>query len=276
MHVAIDASGISGGCDPNIDECACAFAANSLNGRSSSMNGVSGHRAVHPEFLPLGMITLRDIQKQYQTPAGRFSALSDVNLDIASGSFVAIVGESGSGKSTLLSILSGVDRPTAGTLHMADRALHDMTERELTVWRGRTVGIVFQSFQLLPTLTSAENVMLPMDFGHRWPAGERRHRAERLLERLGVSDQANKLPVTLSGGQQQRVAIARALANEPAVVLADEPTGNLDSRTSAQILDLFAGLVSDGQTVVMVTHATSALCYASHTVRLADGRIIDA
>ena len=240
------------------------------------MNGVSGHRAVHPEFLPLGMITLRDIQKQYQTPAGRFSALSDVNLDIASGSFVAIVGESGSGKSTLLSILSGVDRPTAGTLHMADRALHDMTERELTVWRGRTVGIVFQSFQLLPTLTSAENVMLPMDFGHRWPAGERRHRAERLLERLGVSDQANKLPVTLSGGQQQRVAIARALANEPAVVLADEPTGNLDSRTSAQILDLFAGLVSDGQTVVMVTHATSALCYASHTVRLADGRIIDA
>lgn len=222
------------------------------------------------------MIMLRDIQKQYHTPAGQFTALSGIDLDIAAGSFVAIVGESGSGKSTLLSILSGVDRPTAGTLHVTGRALHVMTERELTAWRGRTVGIVFQSFQLLPTLTAAENVMLPMDFGNRWPATERRDRAASLLERLGVSDQAHKLPVTLSGGQQQRVAIARALANEPAVLLADEPTGNLDSRTSAQILDLFAALVADGQTVVMVTHATSALRYASHTVHLADGQITDA
>lgn len=222
------------------------------------------------------MIMLRDIQKEYRTPAGRFAALSDVNLDITAGSFVAIVGESGSGKSTLLSLLSGVDRPTAGSLHMDGRALHSMSERELTAWRGRTVGIVFQSFQLLPTLTAAENVMLPMDFGSRWPAPERRDRALRLLERLGVADQGDKLPVTLSGGQQQRVAIARALANEPAVLLADEPTGNLDSRTASGILDLFAGLVSDGQTVVMVTHATSALRYASHTVQLADGRIAQA
>lgn len=221
------------------------------------------------------MISLRDIQKAYDGPAGRFAALTDITLDIDAGSFVAVVGESGSGKSTLLSLLSGVDRPSDGEIRVGGVALHSMREHELTAWRGRAVGIVFQSFQLLPTLTAAENVMLPMDFGRRWPAGERRDRALALLERLGVTDQADKLPVTLSGGQQQRVAIARALANEPAVLLADEPTGNLDSRTSTQILDLFTGLVAEGQTVVMVTHATSALRYASRTVHLADGRITD-
>jgi putative ABC transport system ATP-binding protein len=144
----------------------------------------------------------------------------------------------------------------------------------MSPWRGSTVGIVFQFFQLLPTLSAAENVMLPMDFCNAWPARERRDRAIALLDRLGVADQANKLPSTLSGGQQQRVAVARAMANAPAVLLADEPTGNLDSRTADSMLELLAGLVADGQTVVMVTHERSAQRFASRVITLADGRVV--
>ena len=220
------------------------------------------------------MISLRGIHKSYDSPAGRFAALTDVNLEIARGSFVAVVGESGSGKSTLLALLSGVDRPTAGEVHIGDTALHALSERDVTAWRGRAVGIVFQFFQLLPTLTVVENVMLPMDFCNRWPPRERRERAMATLERLGVLDQAQKLPAALSGGQQQRVAIGRALANAPSVLLADEPTGNLDARTSENILELFAELVEDGQTVVMVTHAAGARRFASRMVTLEDGRIV--
>lgn len=222
------------------------------------------------------MITLRNVHKSYDSPAGPFSALRDINLDIERGSFVAVVGESGSGKSTLLSLLSGVDRPSQGEIHVGETAVHALPQRDVTRWRGDSIGIVFQFFQLLPTLTAAENVMLPMDFCQRWPGGERRDRAMALLERLGVGDQADKFPVTLSGGQQQRVAIARAMANEPMLLLADEPTGNLDSRTSQQMLELFASLVRDGQTIVMVTHAESARRFATRTVTLADGRIVTA
>ncbi|MES2523414.1 MAG: ABC transporter ATP-binding protein [Gemmatimonadota bacterium] len=220
------------------------------------------------------MIILRDIQKTFVLPAGPFVALHDVNLDIAAGSFVAIVGESGSGKSTLLSILAGVERPTQGTIHIADVPLHSLPERALTQWRGKAAGIVFQFFQLMPTLTAAENVMLAMDFVGRWAPRERRDRAQALLLRLGVAAQADKLPLTLSGGQQQRVAIARALANGPALLLADEPTGNLDSRTSDGIFELFGGLAHDGETVVMATHAAAAGRFATRTVALADGRVV--
>ncbi|HYW31789.1 MAG TPA: ABC transporter ATP-binding protein [Gemmatimonas sp.] len=220
------------------------------------------------------MITLRDIQKTFIPPAGPFTALHEVNLDIAAGSFVAIVGESGSGKSTLLNVLAGVERPTGGTIHIADVALHSLTERELTRWRGSAAGIVFQFFQLMPTLTAAENVMLAMDFVGRWAPRERRERAEGLLRRLGVVAQANKLPLTLSGGQQQRVAIARALANGPSLLLADEPTGNLDSRTSDGIFELFAALAQEGETVVMATHAAAAGKFATRTIALADGRVV--
>jgi putative ABC transport system ATP-binding protein len=220
------------------------------------------------------LISLRGVGKDYSTAGGVFSALSGVDLSVARGDFVVILGESGSGKSTLLSLLSGVDRPTAGEVHVGGTAVHALAERDISTWRGRAVGIVFQFFQLLPTLTAIENVMLPMDFCDRWPAAERRGRALALLERLGVADQADKLPSTLSGGQQQRVAIARALANAPEVLLADEPTGNLDSRTSAAILGLFAELARDGQTVVMVTHAEGARRYASQIVTIADGRVV--
>jgi putative ABC transport system ATP-binding protein len=220
------------------------------------------------------MITLRDVTKIYPSPAGDLTALADVSLTIQRGEFVVVVGQSGSGKSTLLGLLAGIDRPTWGEIVVGDTAVHALPERAITAWRGRAVGIVFQFFQLLPTLTALENVMLPMDFCGTYPGRERRDRASELLTRLGVADQAYKLPATLSGGQQQRVAVARALANEPAVLLADEPTGNLDSRTSGALIELLSGLVRDGQTIVMVTHEREAVRAASRAVTLADGRIV--
>ena len=227
--------------------------------------------SIEPRDRPL--IELRNVTRTYPTAGGSFTALADVTLTIDAGEFVVVVGQSGSGKSTLLGMLSGIDRPTAGEVFVAGTALHSMPERAMSAWRGRAVGIVFQFFQLLPTLTAAENVMLPMDFCDRWPSRERRDRALTLLDRLGVADQADKLPATMSGGQQQRVAVARALANAPQVLLADEPTGNLDSRTSDGLLALLADLVRDGQTVVMVTHEPSARQFASRTIALADGRV---
>ena len=228
--------------------------------------------------LPLSdsnpVIALRDVHRVYPTGGGGFSALADVTLSIDRGEFAVVVGQSGSGKSTLLGLVAGIDRPTRGDIVVGGTAIHALTERRLTAWRGRSVGIVFQFFQLLPTLTAAENVMLPMDFCDTGSSADRPDRARALLARLGVADQADKLPGTLSGGQQQRVAIARALANEPAVLLADEPTGNLDSRTAAAIIELFQSLAAEGQTVVMVTHDRGAIRGASRAITLADGRVV--
>ncbi|MBA3367062.1 MAG: ABC transporter ATP-binding protein, partial [Geodermatophilaceae bacterium] len=181
---------------------------------------------------------------------------------------------SGSGKTTLLNLLAGIDRPTSGIVRAANADLGSLSEDGLAAWRGRNVGLVFQFFQLLPTLTVIENVMLPMDFASKLPVGERRDRAQRLLERVGVADQANKVPVTLSGGQQQRAAIARALANDPPILLADEPTGNLDSTTADAVLELFANLHADGQTIVVVTHERDVRSIAGRQVTLMDGRVI--
>lgn len=222
------------------------------------------------------LIVLRNVSRTFPGAAGAFRALSDVNLSIDEGEFVVVVGQSGSGKSTLLALMAGIDRPTHGEVMVGCTAVHALSERQMSAWRGGAVGIVFQFFQLLPTLTAAENVMLPMDFARTWPARERRGRALALMDRLGVADQADKLPSTLSGGQQQRVAVARAMANEPSVLLADEPTGNLDSRTAETLLVLLASLVRDGQTVVMVTHDPSARTFASRTVTLVDGRVVAA
>jgi putative ABC transport system ATP-binding protein len=217
------------------------------------------------------MITLRGITKTYQTPAGAFPALRGVDLDVREGEFVAVVGRSGSGKSTLLHILAGIDRPTAGTLAVAGHDLARLGHDALARWRGRSVGVVFQFFQLLPTLSAAENVMLPMDFSNAVPSARRRDRALELLERVGVADQAHKLPAALSGGQQQRVAIARALANDPPLLLADEPTGNLDSATGAEVFALFGELARAGRTVVLVSHERDAVSGAGRSVTLADG-----
>ena len=219
-------------------------------------------------------IALEGVTRTFASPAGPFTALADVSLGIARGEFVVVVGQSGSGKSTLLGLLAGIDRPTRGRVTVAGTCLDDLSEGALSAWRGRAVGLVFQFFQLLPTLTACENVMLPMDFCRTWPARERPARARALLDKLGVADQADKLPGHLSGGQQQRVAVARALANEPAILLADEPTGNLDSRTAAGLLDLLGRLVAEGQTIVMVTHERAAIRSASRAIALADGRLV--
>ena len=220
------------------------------------------------------IISVNNITKRYPVADGTFTALSHVDLEIERGEFVAVVGQSGSGKSTLLSLVAGIDRPSDGEIHIDGVPIHTLSERELSAWRGRAIGLVFQFFQLLPTLTASENVMLPMDFCGTWPARERRERALTLLDQLGVADQADKLPGKLSGGQQQRVAVARALANAPAVLLADEPTGNLDSRSAHALLELLANLAAKGQTVVMVTHDRGAMALASRTVTLSDGAIV--
>jgi len=222
------------------------------------------------------LIRLRGVGKTYPAAGGDFQALSALDLDIHAGEFVAVVGPSGSGKSTLLNLLAGIDRAGSGELSVAGRDLRALPERELSRWRGTAVGVVFQFFQLLPTLTALENVMLPMDFGNRWPAAERPERAQALLARLGVGDQAHKFPSALSGGQQQRVALARALANAPRLVLADEPTGNLDSANAEAILTLLAALASEqGVTVVMVTHEAAALGQVQRSLRLRDGRLVE-
>jgi len=219
------------------------------------------------------MIQLQHISKTYETPAGSFTALHDIDLEIANGEFVAIVGKSGSGKSTLLNMIGGIDRPSSGSLSVGGANVQNLSHNELAAWRGRSVGFVFQFFQLLPTLTVAENVMLPMDFAGVLPRNQRNARAMQLLERVGVADQAGKLPSALSGGQQQRFAIARALANDPPVILADEPTGNLDSETSAEIFSLFAQLAADGKTLLVVTHDPAAVTAVSRTITIADGCI---
>jgi putative ABC transport system ATP-binding protein len=220
------------------------------------------------------LVTLRGVSKRYATPAGPFTALRDVDLEVTAGEFVAVIGKSGSGKSTLLNLLSGIDRATAGEVVVAGTPVHALDERRLATWRGRAVGIVFQSFQLLPTLTAAENVILPMDFLGDRPARDRRARALALLAQVGIADQADKLPGALSNGQQQRAAIARALANDPPLVLADEPTGNLDSATADAVLALFAALVAAGKTVVMVTHERDVSRFARRTIALADGAVV--
>jgi len=220
------------------------------------------------------VITLRSVHRTYETPAGSFPALAGVDLDVAPGELLVIVGRSGSGKSTLLHLVGGIDRPTSGTVDVGGVSLRDLSTDRLSAWRGKNVGIVFQFFQLLPALSVEENVMLPMDFAGTVPAARRRERARDLLARVGVADQARKRPAELSGGQQQRVAIARALANDPPLLLADEPTGNLDSATSAEIFALFGSLAVSGNTVVIVTHEPGALPGATRMVTLADGVVV--
>ena len=220
-------------------------------------------------------IEVIDVVKTYPLSAGEIVAVDHLSLEIAYGEFVAVVGRSGSGKTTLLNLLAGIDRPTSGTVRVADADLGSLSESGLAAWRGQNVGLVFQFFQLLPTLTVGENVMLPMDFAKKIPVGERPDRAGHLLERVGIGDQADKLPASLSGGQQQRAAIARALANDPPILLADEPTGNLDSVTAQAVLQLFADLNGDGQTIVVVTHERDIRAVAGRQVTLRDGRVVE-
>ncbi|WP_324198772.1 ABC transporter ATP-binding protein [Nocardia amamiensis] len=219
-------------------------------------------------------IDVDDVVKTYPVAGGEFVAVDHISLQIPEGEFVAIVGRSGSGKTTLLNMLAGIDRTTSGTIRAAGADLGSLSESGLAAWRGANVGLVFQFFQLLPTLTVAENVMLAMDFVKKIPVTERQDRARTLLERVGIGARADKLPATLSGGQQQRAAIARALANDPPLILADEPTGNLDSHTADAVLDLFVELNSEGRTIIVVTHERDIRSVAGRQVTLQDGRIV--
>ena len=231
-------------------------------------------QATFQEPKPQGdIIALHQVVKAYETPSGPFLALRDINLHIQRSEFVAVVGKSGSGKTTLLNILTGIDRPTRGAVSVDGTQLGSLSESQLAEWRGRTIGLVFQFFQLLPTLTIAENVMLPMDFAELIPVAKRRSKALELLERVGIRDQADKLPVTLSGGQQQRAAIARALANDPPILMADEPTGNLDEATRTSVLELFDKLNAEGRTIIIVTHERDISDYTDQQVTLIDGQI---
>src|SRR6266536_1831120 len=212
--------------------------------RDATLNG-------HEHRSDAQLIDMRQIVKTFQSTAGSFTALKGVDLQIDRGEFVAIIGKSGSGKSTLINMLTGIDRPTSGQVLIGDTAVHTLSEGQMAVWRGRNVGVIFQFFQLLPTLTVVENVMLPMDFCGTFPAAEREPRARRLLERVALGAMAGKMPSELSGGQQQRVAIARALANDPPIIVADEPTGNLDSKTADSVFELFKNLVAQGKTIII-------------------------
>lgn len=223
--------------------------------------------------MSTAIIDARGVTKVYSLPAGDFTALHEIDLQVEAGEFLAVVGRSGSGKTTLLNLLAGIDRAPTGTVTIDGTDLGTLNESSLARARGKSIGLVFQFFQLLPTLTVLENVMLPMDFAGGSTSAQRRSRALDLLDRVGIVEQADKLPSTLSGGQQQRAAIARALANDPPVLLADEPTGNLDSATADAVLALFASLADSGKAVVMVTHDRDASGFASRLLTLADGRV---
>ena len=222
------------------------------------------------------LISLRNVVKDYDGLAGTVRVLQSLSLEVHKGEFVGVCGPSGSGKSTLINMITGIDRPTSGDVLVADTLLNKLSENELARWRGRSVGVIFQFFQLLPTLTVVENIMLPMDFCRMWTLKERPVRAMHLLEQVGLADQAHKLPNALSGGQQQRAAIARALANDPPLLVGDEPTGNLDSTTSDEILKLFDEIHAAGNTLVVVTHEEDVARHAKRVIRLRDGIIADA
>jgi putative ABC transport system ATP-binding protein len=221
------------------------------------------------------MIDLRQVDKYYQSAAGDYHALKSIDMCICGGEFVSIIGKSGSGKSTLLNMITGIDRPTTGEVYVNSAAIHEMTENQLAGWRGENLGIIFQFFQLLPALNLKQNVILPMDLAGKYRPRERRERAEHLLEIVGLADHMQKLPSMVSGGQQQRAAMARALANDPPLIIADEPTGNLDSKTAATVFDLFNQLVREGKTVIIVTHDSSLARHAHRTALIADGEIVN-
>lgn len=219
------------------------------------------------------LIELRNIVKTYETAAGKFTVLKGVDVSISKGEFVAVIGKSGSGKSTLVNMITGIDRPTSGEVLVGDTLVNTLSESKMAVWRGRNLGIIFQFFQLLPTLSLIENVMLPMDFCNMYSPSERRKRAMHLLTQVDMHEHAHKLPSAVSGGQAQRVAIARALANDPPILIADEPTGSLDSKTANAVFDIFADMIQHGKTIVMVTHDNDLARRATRAVIVVDGQV---
>src|SRR5512147_473811 len=221
------------------------------------------------------MIDLRGVDKYYQSAAGDYHALKSIDLCINAGEFVSIIGKSGSGKSTLLNMITGIDRPTTGEVWVNGTAVHEMNENQMAIWRGTNLGIIFQFFQLLPSLNLLQNVILPMDLAGKYSPRERRQRAEHLLELVGLTEHQHKLPSMISGGQQQRAAVARALANDPPILIADEPTGNLDSKTAESVFALFNDLVAQGKTIIIVTHDSGLAKRTHRTALITDGEIVN-
>jgi putative ABC transport system ATP-binding protein len=219
------------------------------------------------------VVAFNNVVKSFPVGDGETTVLKGLSFTVQRGEFVAIVGPSGSGKSTLLNMITGIDRPSSGEVLVTGRAVHDMNENTLATWRGEHVGIIFQFFQLLPALSLLHNVMLPMDFARKYTPRERPRRAMHLLETVGLADQADKLPGMVSGGQQQRAAIARALSNDPPLIVADEPSGNLDSRTAGRVFELFHKLVAQGKTMLMVTHDLELARQIPRVIEIRDGRI---
>jgi putative ABC transport system ATP-binding protein len=219
------------------------------------------------------IIHLENVCKDYPTPSGAFRALTDVSFNVLPGEFVAIIGKSGAGKTTLVNMITGVDHATSGVVEVAGADLSAMNETSLSQWRGRTVGVIYQAFHLLPGLSLLENVMLPMDFCRVYRGRASRERAYELLRQVGLVEHAKKLPSQISGGQQQRVAIARALANDPPILMADEPTGRLDSMTATAVFEVFETLVQQGKTIMLVTHDRSQATRVPRQLKIADGRI---
>jgi putative ABC transport system ATP-binding protein len=220
------------------------------------------------------IIELKDIVKTFPVGDDEITILHGISLNIQQGEFVSIVGPSGNGKSTLLNMVTGIDRPTGGEVIVSGRPIHEMSENQLAKWRGQEVGIIFQFFQMLPSLSLLQNVVLPMEFANKYKRAQRRERAMDLLELVGLADQANKLPSMVSGGQQQRAAIARALATDPALLIADEPTGNLDAKTAGQVFDLFVHLIEEqGKTMLMVTHDQELANQIPRKVEIVNGVI---
>jgi len=217
---------------------------------------------------------LRQVVKRYDSQAGEVVALKGIDLDVRRGEFLAVTGKSGSGKTTLVNLITGIDRATSGEIVVNGAQVHTLSADQAAQWRGRSVGVIFQSFQLLPTLTVIQNVTLPMDFARLYSLRERNRRGMELLEQVGIAEHARKLPSAVSGGQQQRIAIARAMANDPPILIADEPTGSLDSATTQVVAGMFEDLVRQGKTVVLVTHDRDLAQRAERTITLSDGEIV--
>lgn len=230
----------------------------------------NGH---HHNGHQVPFISLRGVVKTYQGQAGPVTALKGIDLEVQAGEFLAVTGKSGAGKTTLVNMITGLDRLSAGEIWVNGAPVHQFAPDQAAKWRGQTVGVVFQTFELIPTLTLWQNVTLPMDLAHKYPLGQQRRRAIELLEQVEIAEHAHKLPSAISGGQQQRVAIARAIANNPPLLVADEPTGSLDSVTSNAMLAVFSRLVAQGQTVILVTHDKDVARRAGRVITLTDGEI---
>ena len=220
------------------------------------------------------LIELRNVVKTYNSLAGSVTALRGIDLQVHRGEFLIVTGKSGSGKTTLVNMITGMDRSTSGEIWVDGAPLHTYSTEKAAKLRGKTMGVVFQSFELLPTLTVLQNVMLPMDFARRYSLREMREHAMQLLEQVDIPEHAKKMPTALSGGQQQRLAIARAMANDPAILVADEPTGSLDSTTATAVIDLFADLTRRGHTVLLVTHDKDVARRGTRIITLADGAVV--